>query len=228
MGPTARTAMPTAPLPPANASAHPQDGAQTAQRHPALIRPLSAGDTVPYKALRDEALRTAPDAFTTDYASAVGQPASTYAVRFGPIDSGRFFLGAFDDQGRLVGCIGCEREVRIQQRHCAAVVGMMVAPAAQRRGVGRQLVAACIDAACNVPGLRQLVLTVTASNTHVVRLYEQAGFVAWGLQPHAVVVGGIGYDKLHMMRWLVTPPASAPPSPPSWPPHPLPANAARP
>ncbi|MNT56161.1 ribosomal-protein-alanine N-acetyltransferase [compost metagenome] len=79
---------------------------------------------------------------------------------------------------------------------------MMVAPQAQRQGIGQQLVAACVEAASRVPGLTQLVLTVTASNTHVVRLYEQAGFRAWGLLPHAIVVDGVGFDKLHMVRVL--------------------------
>lgn len=46
------------------------------------------------------------------------------------------------------------------------------------------------------------MLTVTAANTHVVRLYERAGFRAWGLLPRAVVIQGIGHDKLHMVRWL--------------------------
>ena len=166
------------------------------------IRQLVAADAMAYKALRDEALRTAPDAFTSDYESSVGRDASEYVARFGTLESGQFFLGAFDAADQLLGCLGCEREQRIKQRHCAVVVGMMVAPFAQRQGIGHQLVAACIEAARHVPGLTQLVLTVTASNAHVVRLYEQAGFRAWGLLPNAIVVDGVGYDKLHMVRLL--------------------------
>ena len=166
------------------------------------IRPLVAADAMAYKALRDEALRTAPDAFTSDYESSVGRDASEYVARFDTLESGQFFLGAFDAAGQLIGCLGCEREQRTKQRHCAVVVGMMVAPFAQRQGIGHQLVAACIEAARHVPGLTQLVLTVTASNAHVVRLYEQAGFRAWGLLPNAIVVDGVGYDKLHMVRLL--------------------------
>ena len=173
------------------------------------IRPLVAADAMAYKALRDEALRTAPDAFTSDFASSVGRPAREYAVRFGPTESGTFFLGAFDAAGRLLGCVGCEREQRVKQRHCASVVGMMVAPAAQRRGIGQQLVAACVQAARHVPGLMQLVLTVTASNTHVVRLYEQAGFRAWGLLPRAILVDNVAYDKLHMLLPLTADPFPA-------------------
>ena len=43
---------------------------------------------------------------------------------------------------------------------------------------------------------------MTGLNPHVVRLYEQAGFRAWGLLPNAIVVDGVGYDKLHMVRLL--------------------------
>lgn len=173
------------------------------------IRALTAADAVAYKAVRDEALRTAPDAFTSDYASSIGRAAKEYAGRFGPVASGTFFLGAFDATGRLLGCVGCEREQRTQQRHCASVVGMMVAPGAQRQGIGRQLIAACVLAARQVPGLTQLVLTVTASNTHVVRLYEQAGFHAWGLLPRAVIVDNVAYDKLHMLLLLTSDPFPA-------------------
>lgn len=173
------------------------------------IRALTAADAVAYKVLRDEALRTAPDAFTSDYASSVGRPAKEYAVRFGALESGSFFLGAFDAGGQLLGCVGCEREQRAQQRHCASVVGMMVAAGAQRQGIGRQLITACVLAARQVPGLMQLVLTVTASNTHVVRLYEQAGFRAWGLLPRAVVVDTVAYDKLHMLLLLTADPFPA-------------------
>jgi RimJ/RimL family protein N-acetyltransferase len=198
----------------ANTTTHAPAGTAP-QRAAVHIRPLHAGDAVAYKALRDEALRSAPDAFTSDYESSVGRSAESYVARFGDPASGQFFLGAFDDSGALLGCVGCEREQRIKQRHSAVVVGMMVAPPAQGRGIGQQLVAACIHQAAQVPGLTQLVLTVTASNTYVVRLYEQAGFRAWGLLPGAIVVDGVPYDKLHMLLLLRSAPDAQPPVPPA-------------
>lgn len=167
-----------------------------------LIRPLTAADVHPYKSLRDEALECAPESFSSDHAASVNRPASAYAPRFGAPASGHFFLGAFAPDGPLLGCIGCERELLPQQRHSARLVSMMVAPAAQRRGIGQQLLAACIEQAAQVAGLEQLTLSVTASNHHVVRLYERAGFRAWGLLPRAIVVQGAGYDQLHMVRLL--------------------------
>ena len=175
-----------------------------------LIRPLTAADVHLYKSLRDESLYCAPEAFTSDHAASVMRPASAYASRFGAPASGHFFLGAFAPDGPLLGCIGSERELLPQQRHSARVVSMMVAPAAQRRGIGQQLLAACIHQAEQVPGLEQLTLTVTASNPHVVRLYERAGFRAWGLLPRAIVVRGVGYDQLHMVRLLPSSPLICP------------------
>ncbi len=92
------------------------------------IRPLTPSDLPAYKALRDEALRTAPQAFTSDYASSVDTSAEHYAARLGTPESGYFVLGAFNAAGDLLGSIALESETRLQKRHCANVVGMMVAP----------------------------------------------------------------------------------------------------
>jgi RimJ/RimL family protein N-acetyltransferase len=166
------------------------------------IRLLVHADLPAYKALRDEALRTAPEAFTSDYASSVDTPAEHYAARLGTPESGHFVLGAFNAAGDLLGSIALESERRLHKRHCANVVGMMVAPAAQKQGIAAQLVAVCAILAKANGQLEQLVLTVTASNTHVVRLYERAGYVAYGLQPRAIKVAGAYYDKLHMVLHL--------------------------
>ncbi|SFD53121.1 GNAT family N-acetyltransferase [Paracidovorax konjaci] len=167
------------------------------------IAVLDAMHVHAYKALRDAALHDAPEAFTSDHASAVRRTAESYAGRFGPPPSGTFFLGAFDTATEeLLGSIGCEREERLQQRHCAHVVGMMVSTAAQRCGIGRKLLRECLRIAEQVEGLDQLLLTVTAMNGHSVRLYESEGFRAWGLLPRAIVVAGTAYDKLHMARPL--------------------------
>lgn len=173
---------------------------------PARITVLTAAHAPAYKALRDEALRCAPEAFTSDYATALQRPAQAYAPRLSLPASEGFFLGAWDAHGALLGSLGCEREQRTQQRHMATVVAMMVAPRAQRRGIGRQLLQACLAQAERIAGLEQLVLTVTAGNEHVVRLYERAGFTPYGLLSRAIVVAGRGHDKLHMLRLLPSSP----------------------
>lgn len=170
----------------------------------AAIRPLTAADAPAYKALRDAMLQLAPTAFTSDYQESLPRPASSYVARFGVPASGQFFLGAFAADNTLLGCIGCDRPPGAKERHRALIVGLMVAPHAQRQGWGRQLLAACMEHATLAPGLEQLLLTVTADNLHALRLYEDAGFRIWGHQPRAIQVDRVHYDKIHL-QWLIPP-----------------------
>jgi len=170
----------------------------------AFIRLLTAADAPAYKTLHDTVLHSAPEAFVSDLASAQARPAQAYVQRFGSIASGRFFLGAFcsDTAAPMLGCVGCERALYPQQRHSGELVGLMVAPAAQRQGLGWALLLQCLTLAAQVPGLEQLQLSVQANNAHAIRLYERAGFTAWGREPRALRVGCAYHDKVHMMRLL--------------------------
>ena len=112
----------------------------------AFIRVLTAADAPAYKTLHDTVLHSAPEAFVSDLASALARPAQAYVPRFGSIASGRFFLGAFcsDAAAPMLGCVGCERALYPQQRHSGELVGLMVAPAAQRQGLGWALLQQCL------------------------------------------------------------------------------------
>jgi RimJ/RimL family protein N-acetyltransferase len=145
-------------------------------------------------------LQRYPDAFTSDAATEKDKPPQAFASRLGDAQSGHFMLGAFGAQGQLLGTIAMERDrdVRPQKRHIAHIAAVMVAESAQRLGVAAKLVKRCLELAQANLSLDQLVLTVTASNQHVVRLYERAGFVPYGLLPRAILVEGKYFDKLHM------------------------------
>jgi ribosomal protein S18 acetylase RimI-like enzyme len=163
-----------------------------------VIRALDAADLADYKGLRDEMLAAHPEAFTSDAATEALRPADDYAHRLGfeHREGGQFLLGAWLG-GRVVGAIGCERDERVKVRHIGHVIGMMVRPAARRRGVGTKLLVACIDQAQSA-GLELLTLTVTAGNASAVQLYERHGFVAYGTLRRAIKVGSQYHDKLHM------------------------------
>ncbi|MEM9755355.1 MAG: ribosomal protein S18-alanine N-acetyltransferase [Pseudomonadota bacterium] len=57
----------------------------------------------------------------------------------------------------------------------AEILTLAVAPVAQRRGIGSQLVSAMADAATQA-GCRRLILEVAASNTAACALYARTGF----------------------------------------------------
>lgn len=175
------------------------------------VRRLMPADLGAYKTLRDQALRLHPEAFTSDHESQSTRSPESYLGRLGLSDplGGSFLLGAYVHEAgneRLVGSVGLERETRPKTRHITTLIGMMVLPAYTRRGVGRALVAACIDEARRAQALELIVLSVTASSDRVVRLYERAGFERYGLLPRAVkIVEGRNeryFDKAQMILKL--------------------------
>ena len=160
------------------------------------VRPLTAEDLAPYKALRDEMLALHPDAFTSDAETERQKPASNYFARFGSVHAvdGPFTLGAWRGT-RLVGAITCERDGRRKVRHIGHVVGMMVCADVRGHGVGRALLDACIARAREADELELLTLSVTSSNVAAVRLYERAGFERYGRLPRAIKLGATYHGK---------------------------------
>jgi len=164
------------------------------------LRVLIESDLPAFVSLRNGSLLRYPDAFTSDYATEKDKPPQAFASRLGAAESGHFILGAFDERGNLLGTIAMERDrdVRPQKRHIAHITAVMVLEAAQGQGIAAKLVARCVELAQSNSSVDQLILTVTASNARVVRLYERAGFVPYGLLPRAILVQGQFFDKLHM------------------------------
>lgn len=167
------------------------------------LRLLTDTDLPAYKALRDAGLKSDPEAFTTDFDTASALPAATYATRLGQPPDDHFMLGAFTDDGQMLGAVVCERQTPLKKRHEAALVGMIITPGARGRGIGRMLLKEFDALVRRLPGLEHVVLSVTAANTRAVRLYEAAGFARYGLLPRAIKQGDQYFDKLLMIKSLL-------------------------
>ncbi len=162
------------------------------------IRALVEADLAAYKALRDHALAHHEEAFTSDALTEASRTVQSYRSRLGDLTDGGFTLGAWRGD-RLVGAITCERDPRSKVRHIGHIVGTMVASDQQAQGVGRALLNALVARASADDELHQLTLSVTASNSAAVRLYESAGFARYGSLARAIRVGGRFLDK-HLMQ----------------------------
>jgi RimJ/RimL family protein N-acetyltransferase len=147
-------------------------------------------------------LRDCPDAFTSSFEEDAAKPLSWVVARLTPDPKDGTVLGAFDADGALVGSIGLARELRRKQRHKALLFGMFVAPERAERGVGRELLAACLARARAIAGLEQVDLTVTATNARARRIYEAAGFRVFGIEERALKVGDRYHAKAHMVLFL--------------------------
>lgn len=165
-----------------------------------ILRELRPGDADDYRPLRLEALRDAPSAFASSFEEESARDPALTRERLRPGPDGATF-GAFL-AGRMVGTSALFRLPRLKERHKAYLVGMYVAPAARRTGVGRALVAAVLDRARAMSGLRQVLLGVEAGNAPARALYEAFGFEAFGYERDALIVDGAAYDEVHMVRFL--------------------------
>jgi RimJ/RimL family protein N-acetyltransferase len=167
------------------------------------LRRLDPDDAAAYRTLRLRGLLEHPDAFTSSHAEESERPLAVTERRIAA-DSPDWVFGAFVDGG-LAGVVGLAREPRTKNRHKAGVFGMYVAPDHARHGIGAALLRHAIEAARSVPGLEQLVLTVTETNVAARELYEKFGFRSFGIEPRAIRVNDVYYDKNHMILFLAQP-----------------------
>ena len=166
------------------------------------IRLLTAEDLAAYKALRDAGLKSDPEAFNSDFDAEVQRPAASYATRLGEPPHDDFILGAFNDEGLLLGAVVGMRKAKVKKRHEASLAGMIVDPTYRGQGIGRALLSEFDSVIRGVPGIEHVVLTVTTNNQNAVRLYEAAGFVRYGLLPRAMKIGDTYYDQALMVKTL--------------------------
>lgn len=160
------------------------------------IRRVRADEAEAYATLRREMLADAPLSF----ASAPEQDgASDPAIARERLASGdAITLGAFTRAGALVGSMTVHREPSRKARHKAWLVAAYVRPSHRRRGLAAALLAQAVREAREMTGVDWLRLSVSATAPAARRLYERAGFVAWGREPDALREGHEAADEIHM------------------------------
>lgn len=166
------------------------------------IRRLVPAEAAAYRALMLEGYELHPDAFGSSASERAALPLEWWEARLveEPLPAS-LVLGAFEDE-ELAGVVGLAFETREKTRHKALLFGMYVPPKFRRLGLGRRLVLAALKEAQARPGLRLVQLTVSEGNQAARTLYEQCGFVQFGLEPLAMAHGGELIAKVHMWRDL--------------------------
>lgn len=167
------------------------------------IRVLSADDAPVYWDLRLQALKENPEAFVTTYEEAVARPNPVEGVVMRLEDRQReFTLGAFDEQGALVGVMTFIREQQTKVRHKGTVVAVYVAPVSRGQGVAKALLLDLIERVKGLGGVEQIHLAVNAANEPARRLYQNVGFEVYGFEKNALKHAGRSYDDEWMMLRL--------------------------
>ena len=108
--------------------------------------------------------------------------------------------------GHVVGSSGLHPAAPALRRRHALMLGISVAPEAQRRGVGSALMAAMCDYADRWAGALRLELTVYADNAPAIALYRRFGFEVEGTHRAYAMRDGRYADALCMARLHPNPP----------------------
>ena len=164
------------------------------------IRTLVPADAAAFQALRLAGLQECSTAFASSFEEESTRELPAVAERLAP-QGDRAVFGAFDG-GELAGVVGLVREGHRKLAHKAFIWGMYVAPAARKRGVGRELVAAALAFAATELRVRQVTLGVNAANPAAIALYERMGFQTYGREPCFMLVDGVPQDELQMVCFL--------------------------
>ncbi|TAA11028.1 GNAT family N-acetyltransferase [Pseudoxanthomonas winnipegensis] len=170
-------------------------------RSAVTIRPLTVADAAALKACRVAGLQETPEAFLSTAAEIETTPVAQFEAELADADIR--YAGAFDGEG-LVGFMRTVRFSRRARRHVAEVRSVVVRASHRRQGIAGRLLSQLIAQARD-SGIEALLLTVVAGNLPARRLYEQAGFAVYGIEPCAVRRDGVDEDQLLMRLALQAP-----------------------
>ena len=114
-----------------------------------------------------------------------------------------FTLGAFSDKGELLGTVGFKRDLFVKLKHKGLIFRMYVSEKAKGQGVGRKLLQACTERALLGEGLRQIYLTVVATNHIAKNLYLSEGFETFAVERSSIqMVENQFIDEDSMIKYL--------------------------
>jgi ribosomal protein S18 acetylase RimI-like enzyme len=160
------------------------------------IRRLTPADAAAFQAIRLEALQDAPTAFGSSFEEEKDFPASVIEDRL-VVKPDRGPFGAFVGE-EIVGLVALGRENLKNLSHKTLIWGMYVKAEHRGKGIAKALLQEALSLAKSVPGVLQVNLSVNASNTGAIGLYESFGFKAFGCEPGALHINGELHDELHM------------------------------
>lgn len=163
------------------------------------IRVLETADADTFWKLRLRGLKEDPEAFGASLADSVDATHEEICKRLACTDDS-FALGAFNPEP--CGMLGFYRRQGERVRHKGSIWGVYVAPEARGIGLARRLMVEAIERAKKMPGLEEVLLTVSTTQGPAMKLYESLGFKEYGHEVKALKQGDLYIDEKAMMLRL--------------------------
>jgi GNAT superfamily N-acetyltransferase len=159
-------------------------------------RLLTHSDAAALRALRLRGLLEHPLDFGADHDEEAAWSVTEWARRM----MGTLWFGV-ERGGALIACASLRIPERVKLRHNGWINAMYVAAEAQGSGAGDAIMDA-IEAEARARGVTLLKLYARENNSRACAFYRRRGFEAYGVEPDATVVGGVGYGALEMAKRL--------------------------
>ena len=114
-----------------------------------------------------------------------------------------FTLGAFSEDGELLGTAGFKRDLFVKLKHKGLIFRMYVSEKAKGRGLGRILLRTTIERASQDQSLKQIYLTVVATNLRAKSLYLSEGFETFAVERNSIKMAENEFvDEDSMIKYL--------------------------
>jgi ribosomal protein S18 acetylase RimI-like enzyme len=163
-----------------------------------IIQRLTPTHAAEYRAIMLEAYVLHPESFTSDPAERHALPIEWWENRLkDETEPSDVVFGAMDD-GRLSGVVGISFGTQRKTRHKAMIFGMYVPRGQRQKGTGTQLLLTLLSYSKARPYVTVLQLTGSEGNVAARKLYEDFGFVTFGVEPLAVANDDGYVSKIHM------------------------------
>lgn len=163
-----------------------------------VIRVMNVDDAGAFRDVFLRGLQEEQGAFLHEYDEVLAWSAERFSKW---LERGNMF-GAFVDN-TLVGFAGINRRVGRKLQHKASVGPVYVIPEKRGLGLASQLMQA-LEKLARQWGVEQMTLGVNDANPVAIRLYERAGFKAWGIEKHDLKLADGSYiDNKVMAKSLV-------------------------
>jgi len=165
------------------------------------IRLLTKEDAESYLAVRLEGLKENPEVFSTTLDDIIVKDDPIgYKAKF--LDKASdYTLGAFTDEGDLVGVATLETSEKEKSVHKGKIVAVYVSPKSRGLGAGRKLIDEIIHLAKELD-LEQIMLDVVSGNEPAIKLYEKIGFETFAKTPNDLKYNDEYWDQDHMIMYL--------------------------
>jgi ribosomal protein S18 acetylase RimI-like enzyme len=167
-----------------------------------IIQRLAPTHATMYQAMMLEAYALHPESFTSDPLERHALPIEWWENRLkDETEPSEVVFGAMDN-GRLSGVVGLSFSTQKKTRHKAVIFGMYVPLGQRQKGIGAQLLGTLLSYSKTRLYVTVLQLTVSEGNVAARKLYEDFGFVTFGVEPLAVANDDGYVSKIHMWRDL--------------------------